>query len=418
MRLFKSVAPEYSPSKSLQQTIKRTVSAMVGAVAIATVSALPGLADPFRSAEPHTIDDQTEQAFDIMFRDGNYVEARELLATADQDEPLAHAMKASFSFLDQDWDTLKLQAEQTLDAASQLTDSDPLRSHLYTAVGHFLEGAHIFSTEGAVTAIPRGLSKLSQVLSSMKSAESIDSEDPELNLIKGYMDLMIAVSLPRSNPQEAITRLEEYGSPDYLVNRGIAIAYRDLKQHDKALEYVDQALELTPGNPDLRYLKGQILRNKAEDLDEPDQAEEQQQTLRQSVRHLRQAFALRAQMPESLAAELGYEFCRAQDRLRERDRNCRNWTNNQLAATPESASPEPDTSELDTSEPSNSELGIPEPNSPELGTPEPGNAEPSNSVPSTSDSEPSPAESSNAEPTNTAEPETGAETGAETGDVQ
>ncbi|NEQ97335.1 MAG: hypothetical protein F6K30_11515, partial [Cyanothece sp. SIO2G6] len=46
---------------------------VVGTVAIATLStlstALPSLAaDPFRTENPHTIDDQTEQAFNAMFR--------------------------------------------------------------------------------------------------------------------------------------------------------------------------------------------------------------------------------------------------------------------------------------------------------------------------------------------------------------
>jgi tetratricopeptide (TPR) repeat protein len=97
----------------------------------------------------------------------------------------------------------------------------------------------------------------------LETAEKANPTDPELNLLKGYMDLILAVNLPFSSPQEAIERLETYGSPDYLVDRGIALAYRNLKQYDQALQFIDNALKATPNNPELMYLKGQILEFKA-----------------------------------------------------------------------------------------------------------------------------------------------------------
>lgn len=327
----------FKPSGLLR--FKGIVTSLVGAVAIATSLSMPSLAaDPFRSSNPSAIDDQTEAAFYEMFRDGDYQEARRLLESASANEPLVHAMKASFAYLDEDWDTLSVRAEQTLAAANQLEDSDPLRSHLYQAVGHFMEGAYIFSTENAITSIPKTLGKLNDVLSNMRAAERIDADDPELNLLKGFMDLQIAVALPRSNPEEAIRQLENYGAPDYLVNRGIAIAYRDLEQYDKALDYVNEAIQNTadanPGveikNPDLHYLKGQILRNQADDLE----GTSKEETLKASVRNFRQAFNLRTQMPQPLAEDLGLEFCRAKDELHGRERSrqaCRNWVDEQLA---------------------------------------------------------------------------------------
>ena len=316
----------------------RMVASMVGAIAIATTSAMPSIAaDPFRSSNPSDIDSQTELAFYEMFRDGDYQEAQQLLATASANEPLAHAMNAAFAYLDEDWDTLKIRTEQTLNAANQLESSDPLRSHLYKAVGHFMEGAYIFSTENSITSIPKTLAKLNDVLSNMRAAEQINATDPELNLLKGFMDLQIAVALPRSNPEEAIRQLETYGAPDYLVNRGIAIAYRDLKQYNKALEYVDAAIENTSlaasaniKNPDLHYLKGQILRNQADDLD----GTEKEETLKASVRNFRKAFNHRIQLPRALAEDLGFELCRARDELQERQRSrqdCRDWVDEQLA---------------------------------------------------------------------------------------
>ncbi len=78
---------------------------------------------------------------------------------------------------------------------------------------------YVFQTEGAVSVIPR----LQQVFQYLETAEKVNPTDPELNLLKGYMDLILAVNLPFSSPQEAIQRLETYGSPDYLVDRGIAL---------------------------------------------------------------------------------------------------------------------------------------------------------------------------------------------------
>ena len=53
---------------------------------------------------------------------------------------------------------------------------------------------------------------LQQVFSELDEAESINPSDPELNLIKGYMDLMLAVNLPFSNPEGAISQMSTYGS--------------------------------------------------------------------------------------------------------------------------------------------------------------------------------------------------------------
>jgi len=320
-------------------SLSNRAGTVAGAVAIATLSllstALPGFAaDPFRATNPHDIDDQTEQAFEAMFQDGDYVVAQQLLETAAPDEPLAYAMSAAFSYLDEDWDTLKSQYEKTLQAAAQLESSDPLRSSLYRAVGYFMEGGYIFSTESTLTAIPKVLNKLSQVLENIKAAEAIDSTDPELNLVKGYMDLLIAVNLPSSDPETAIARMEAYAAPDYLVKRGVAIAYRDLKQHDNALENVDEAIAITPQNPDLYYLRGQILRNKAEDLDAPNQAGAQTEALQESVRSFNRAFRGHEQMPPQLAKALAYERCRAQDRLNGRDSDCRDIATEALRSDP------------------------------------------------------------------------------------
>ena len=217
--------------------------------------------DPFRTTNPRNIGEKTEEAFSSIFQKGNYKKAKDYLIEAEsegkeEDEPLSHALRASLAYTEEDWDSLKNYASKTLKTAQDLVDKDPLRGNLYLAVGHFLDGTYIFEKEGAISA----LSKLQLVFKYLDEAEEKDSNDPELNLIKGYMDLLLAVNLPFSDPEQAIERLENYASPDYLVNRGIAVAYRDLDQYDKALKFVDQALKSTPENPELHYLKGQILR--------------------------------------------------------------------------------------------------------------------------------------------------------------
>ncbi len=246
-------------------TVFGKIASNLGSAALFTLSLLsaPAFAgDPFQRDEPHEIGDRTEEAFNAMFKDGNYGTAATSIDRAIQEEPnepMAHALKASLIYLyEGDWNDFKTYATSTRTTAESLADSDPLRSHLYTAVGHFLEGAHALKTEGTVRGTPAALAKLRQVFQNLDAAEQTDSTDPELNIIKGFMDLLLAVNLPFANPDQSIERLKNYAGPDYLAHRGLAIGYRDLDREDEAMIEVDQALELTPNNPEVWYLKAQI----------------------------------------------------------------------------------------------------------------------------------------------------------------
>ncbi len=269
----------------------------------------PGLAgDPFRKNNPRPIGDKTEAAFNAIFKQGNYLEAKKLIVEATEkepQEPLSHAMRASLAFTDQDWNTLKTYSEKTKAAAKQMQGSDPLRGNLYLAVGSFLEGTYVFQTEGAVSAIPR----LQQVFQYLETAEKANPTDPELNLLKGYMDLILAVNLPFSSPQEAIQRLETYGSPDYLVDRGIALAYRDLKQYDQALRFIDNALKATPDNPELMYLKGQILRIQGN-------TDKNTGSLKLALDYFNNALKKQEQLPESVKKQLNREYRKVQEEIK------------------------------------------------------------------------------------------------------
>lgn len=312
-RLMSSVA-----GTATHKFVRMTAGTLVGAVAIAlSALATPGLADPFRTTDVRPFDSQVEAAFDAMFKEGNYVKAEELLQSASASEPMTHAMQASLAYFNADWDALGVEAQETLAAAEALAAIDPLRGNIYTAVGHFMEGAHTISTQGTVQATPIVLNKLRLVFDHLRQAEAIDPQDPELNLIKGYMDLMVAVNLPFSSPDQAIQRLQTYAGPRYLASRGLAIAYRDLEQYDLAMAAVDEAMSIAPENPDLYYLKAQILRL--------------QDQLPESVRLFRRALADGDQLPLSVTRQIAYEMCRTQNENHNRSRNCHNWADQQIA---------------------------------------------------------------------------------------
>ncbi len=280
--------------------LRRLIGVFLG-VSLALLPLMqPGWAgDPFRADSPAaSISDTSEQIFYAMFRDGDYVAAREGIENADASaaaDPLFHALSAAFAYLDADWDDLYNQAKLTEQTAQQLSSSDPLRSNLYEAVGTFLEGAYILQTDGIAQGTPKALGMLQTVFDRMDAAEAVDATDPELNLIKGYMDLLLAVNLPFANPERAIERLQTYGYPTYVSYRGIALGYRDLNRDAEALEAIDTALEAAPENPDLLYLKAQILRRL--------------ERIPESIEYFDQALAYADQLPSPTLQQLAFERC-------------------------------------------------------------------------------------------------------------
>jgi tetratricopeptide (TPR) repeat protein len=265
--------------------------------------------DPFRNNNSRQIGEKTESAFNRLFQKGNYQEAKNLaIAATEQEtkEPLAYAMRASLAYTEGDWEGLKSYGDLTVKAAEGLQESDPLRSKLYLGVGYFLQGSYLYQKEGVLSAI----AKLQEVLKYMDEAAKQDPQDPELNLIKGYMDLFLSVNLPFASAEQAIERLEKYAGPEYLVNRGIAVAYRDLKQYDKALQFVNVAISQTPDNPELYYLKGQILRKqgkKNSDLGK----------FKQALENFDRALSQSAQLPKSIVKTLKRERDETQTKIQQ-----------------------------------------------------------------------------------------------------
>jgi tetratricopeptide (TPR) repeat protein len=264
----------------------------------------PSLAgDPFRSSEPHQIGDQTEAAFKAIFQQGNYPAAERYLEQAiskEPNEPLAYAIKASLAYGNKDWAKLDTYSQKTLETGQKLIANDPLRGNLYTAVGHFLEGAVVITRKGTVNGVPEAFSQLREVYEYLDKAEAISANDPELNLIKGYMDLLLAVNLPFASPDQAIGRLEQNAAPGYLVDRGVALAYRDLKRYAQALDYVNRAIKSTSDNPEIYYLKAQILK-------ELGQKEKSQQMIQEAIANFDKALTKKSQLPGDLVKQIESE---------------------------------------------------------------------------------------------------------------
>ncbi len=269
-------------------------------------------ADPFRRANQHQIGDKTEAAFKAMFEEGNYQAAERYLQQAqstEPNEPLAYAMRASLAYtLNQDFKSLESYGKKTLETAEKMISTDPLRGNLYAAVGHFLQGAAVVSREGTVKGTPQALAELRQVYQYLDKAEAVSASDPELNLIRGYMDLMLAVNLPFSNPEQAIARLEKFAGPRYLADRGLAVGYRDLDQYPKALQAVDSALKVTSNNPELFYLKAQILA-------EQGKKQNDSALMSEAISNFDKAIAKKAQLPNDLVKQIERERRKAAERI-------------------------------------------------------------------------------------------------------
>jgi tetratricopeptide (TPR) repeat protein len=200
-----------------------------------------------------------EKAKEAMFRDGNYVKAKQYLESAlktEPNEPLTYAMNTLYPFSSGDYEKVREYGEKTSKAAEKLMKTNPLRGNMYQGVGWAILGAYEMkkANGGALGA----LSKLQKVFEYMDKAKKIDPNNPELNLIKGYMDLLLAVNVPFSDTNQAIDQLKN-AEPRYLALRGMYIGYRDLKEYDKANTAISAAIKIAPQNPELIYYKAQLL---------------------------------------------------------------------------------------------------------------------------------------------------------------
>ncbi|WP_373544480.1 Sll0314/Alr1548 family TPR repeat-containing protein [Chamaesiphon sp.] len=249
-----------------------------------------------------------ERAKEAMFRDGDYAKAKQYLDLAlktDPNEPLTYAMSTLYPFSAGDFEQVKVYGDKTTKAAEQLMKINPLRGNLYQGVGLAILGAYEMKkpSGGALGA----LGKLQMVFEYMDKAKKLDPNNPELNLIKGYMDLLLAVNVPFADTNQAIEQLKN-AQPRYLALRGLYIGHRDLKEYDKANNAIDAARKIAPQNPELTYYKAQLLgirgREQRNDND-----------LRESIKLFESAYQKRNGLLLSTIAQILSERCQAKSSL-------------------------------------------------------------------------------------------------------
>jgi tetratricopeptide (TPR) repeat protein len=273
----------------------------------------PSLAkDPFRTTNARPISDRTEAAFRAFFEQGNYPLAAKYLQQMDPNEPMAYALKASLLYSDlqgekdpqkkaDQLEQIRSYATQTINSAQAMAGKDPMRGNLYLAVGNFLNAGYSLLKDGTVKGMPEGMRSVQTAFDYLDKAQSLGPNDPEVNLIKGYVQLLLALNVPFSSPTEAIDRLNKYAAPRYLADRGIALGYRDLNQPTKALDAVNRALKEAPDNPELQYLKAQIL--------------VKQKNYKDSIPLFQKALEKQSQLPPSLVLQIARELSRSQRNL-------------------------------------------------------------------------------------------------------
>jgi tetratricopeptide (TPR) repeat protein len=212
--------------------------------------------DPFRTgSNARQISTEVSDAFEEFFCAGRYSQSRTKLEAALQaspQEPMVYALLAALAYQEGDLEDYAQLATQTREVAVQLKATDPLRGNLYEGVGYGLEAASIVIKDGVVIGLPKALPTLNQLFASIRAAQAVDPEDPELNLLNGYMDLLLTYR------DKALDQFQN-SAPSYMAYRGQALAYRDLDQYPEALAAVDAAIKASCNNPELYYLKAQIL---------------------------------------------------------------------------------------------------------------------------------------------------------------
>lgn len=218
-------------------------------------------ADPFRpGANARPFGTALEKAFEDFFRSGNYLNSSRKLAAAqveNPDEPLVYTLKAALAYLNSQPQQLESLAQKTREVSMALETTDKSRSHLYRGLADGLEGASYYLKDGdvgLVTAFPKITSMILEIDKARQSAP----EDPEINLIVGYINTVEAKLPGRSNKYKEALDAFRKANPSYLAFRGQALVYRDTKNYLQAQMMVDKALADAPQNPDLLYLKAQI----------------------------------------------------------------------------------------------------------------------------------------------------------------
>ncbi|NJM57137.1 MAG: tetratricopeptide repeat protein [Synechococcales cyanobacterium RU_4_20] len=300
----------------------RSLRAFAAAMLLSVGFGLPSLAaDPFRSgASP--MGAKTGEAFELIFKKSDYKAAQALLKqveTREASEPLMYTLQALLAFNntdDKNWSLISTYADQTETAAKGLSKKgdkpSQLRGNLYLAMADFLDGAYAITQDGPVRGMSAAFGKMRGIYGSMKKARTIDANDPELNLVQGFLDMMMAIYLPLSDSKAAIQKLESVRDTNlkaaYLANWALATGYRTMKDNDQALAAINAGLKDQPNHAEMNYLKAQILAAQGK------RAEAQPLFTK--------ALQASATMPDNLVAQIFYEACKNVQSLDSKSRAC------------------------------------------------------------------------------------------------
>lgn len=251
-------------------------------------------ADPFRTGvAARPIGPALESAFEDFFRHGSYLNSSQKLSIAESEnpkEPLVYTLQAALAYMNEQPDQMLSLAKKTASVAQAMKTQDKARSHLYLGIAQGLEGASYYLKDrdfGLVRALPN----VTTMLAEIDQARKLAPTDPEVNLIVGYVEAILANQKMKRH-EDALTSFRK-AQPSYLALRGKALVYRDAKDYPQAAAMVEKALADAPKNPELLYLKGQILAL--------------QQKPVEAITYFDKALSLGRQLPESTKRQIRKE---------------------------------------------------------------------------------------------------------------
>ncbi len=299
--MLDSRTPATATGKSSSLWASRLLS--VGLTVLVSFGASPARAsnDPFRTGDnAREMTPEIAIAMNTYFCDGNFdllSEQMEAARLSAPQEPMIYVSMAALAYLDEDYDTIGLMIDETLTAVESLKETDPLRAHIYAGAGYGMRAAHRIVTDGLASGLPRALPDINAMFAEFRGARRIDANDPELNYMSGFIDLMM------TRRQRALEQFDSIEYPSHMAYRAQAMALRDMDNYSDALERVDLAISTGCDNPELYYLKAQILRL----LDRP----------QASIRWFERALAMSDQLPETIVEQIQYERDRTELKMNE-----------------------------------------------------------------------------------------------------
>jgi tetratricopeptide (TPR) repeat protein len=268
----------------MQQFIRR-YGVMPLAILLCASSALA--ADPFRvGIKARPIGPSLQGAFEDVFRYGRYQSSSLKLTKAEVEnpnEPLVYTLQAATAYQNNQKEAFLMTLPKIRAASQVIAAKDSARSHLYKGIAQGLEG---YFLKDNLADLPKTLTYASSMLLEIDKAHQLSPNDPEINLFVGFVNMVL------SKNDEALKNFQKAGPP-YLALRGQALIYRDTNDYANAQIAVDKAIAIAPQNPELLYLKAQIL--------------VKQKNPAEAVKLFDQALKLGTQLPEDTVKQIKKE---------------------------------------------------------------------------------------------------------------